>query len=139
MLSFGADRIFQSDGALPSDAELDAIIDRSAHSAASSSWSGAASSALASAAGEDASSSDAVAADISSSSSSSSSSMADVAAEEAGQGVQRSFSSGTSNALDFEAGTAAQSLRTFQGIEYLAKAATKTGVPYLLLFNTGFG
>jgi hypothetical protein len=60
--------------------------------------------------------------------------MADVAAEEAG-GVQRSFSSGTSNALDFEAGTAAQSLRTFQGIEYLAKAAHKTGESPHLAFQ----
>jgi len=52
------------------------------------------------------------------------------------EGVQRSFSSGTSNALDFEAGTAAQSLRTFQGIEYLAKAATKTGLSPLAHVNT---
>lgn len=102
--SFGADRIFNSAGRLPTEAEIDAIIDRSVRSDKNADASGAEKDKLET---WEMTTNDAKADSQEASSSSS------------------AFSKGTQNTADFEM-TAQASLKLFQGVEYHASAVAQT-------------
>ena len=123
MLSFGADQIFQNQGKLPTDEEIDAIIDRSEKTKV-----------ITSAAGGDEGSSDeskSMAASGSRSTYSTWSSPSNenesstCSASSSAASTSSSLQSGTQNANDFDAAVASVSIRSFQGIEYAAKKEKK--------------
>ena len=123
MLSFGADQIFQNQGKLPTDEEIDAIIDRSEKTKVITS----------AAAGDEGSSdeSKSMAASGSRSTYSTWSSPSNenesstCSASSSAASTSSSLQSGTQNANDFDAAVASVSIRSFQGIEYAAKKEKK--------------
>jgi hypothetical protein len=149
MLSFGADQIFQNQGKLPTDAEIDAIIDRSEQakvvtasgkantkagggsggSGSDSAASGAAASSSSSNSSSSSSGSSAAASRASprasaraaAASASAEKAAAERAATASSSSSSSSLQSGTHNAEDFDAAVQSVSIRNFQGIEYAAK------------------
>jgi hypothetical protein len=153
MLSFGADQIFQNAGKLPTDEEIDAIIDRGqktmtttntstdtsgdngnggSRGSSSNGHGGGGGGCISTKASWSSSSSSSPSSSGSGSSSGSSSATGGggAANDDADDAATRStsFTSGTSNAADFEADGRAVSLRQFQGIEYIAKKAEAVGM-----------